>query len=62
MNKNPNLPVNAIRTTQVREGDVIVRNGVVQSVTRVQWYGHNGIITTTVERVRVNAAGTMRLA
>lgn len=61
-NTNPNLPAHAIRTTDVREGMVIVKDGYIVTVTKVVWYGHNGIITTDLpQRIRVNAAGTMRL-
>lgn len=61
MNKNPNLPANAIRTTDVKVGDFIVRGGYVSQVSSVKWYGFNGIIIADGERIRVNSAGTMRL-
>jgi hypothetical protein len=62
-NKNPNLPANAIRTTDVRVGMFIERpGGFVSKVTSVWFGGFNGIIVADGERIRVNAAGTLRLA
>ncbi len=62
-NKNPNLPANAIRTTEVKPGMFIERpGGYVSRVTRVRWDGFKGVVWADGERITVNAAGTMRLA
>lgn len=61
-NTNPNLPANAVRTTDVRPDMVLDVNGTQRVVTRVRWYGFNGIIEWDGGLRRVNAAGTMRLA
>lgn len=58
-NKNPNLPANAVRCTDVTVGMVLDEGTVVA----VSWYGFRGIVEVEgVGRIRVNAAGTMRLA
>jgi hypothetical protein len=63
-NTNPNLPANAIRTTAVKEGMLLILdNAVVKEVSGTSWFGHKGRIFFTDGSVRwVNGAGTMRLA
>lgn len=62
-NTNPNLPANAISTKDVEVGMFIERpGGYVSQVTSVKWFGFDGIIVADGERIRVNKAGTMRLA
>lgn len=62
-NTNPNLPANAIRSTDVRVGMFIERpGGFVAQVTSVKWFGFDGVFIADGERIRTNRAGTMRLA
>jgi hypothetical protein len=62
-NTNPNLPANAISAADVEVGMYIVRpGGYVSQVTLVRWFGFDGAITADGERIRVNRAGTLRLA
>jgi hypothetical protein len=63
MNKNTNLPANAISCADVKPGMFIHRpGGYVSLVTTVTWYGFEGKVIADGERIRVNRAGTMRLA
>lgn len=62
-NKNPNLPANAIRCADVRPGMRLRdRAGIVHTVTQVTWYGFEGKVVTPLGTLRVNRAGTLRLA
>ena len=61
--KNPNHPANAIRCTDVRTGMRIIRNGQIHTVQGIAWYGFAAKVWLEDDTVvRVNAAGTMRLA
>lgn len=62
MNKNKNLPANAIPCADVRPGMFLLLDGYVARVTTVKWYGFDGVVTADGIRRRVNRAGTMRLA
>lgn len=61
-NKNPNLPANAVSCADAAPGMVIVREGVVQTITTVRWFGFSATVHTDMDRFRVNRAGTLRLA
>jgi hypothetical protein len=61
-NKNPNLPANAIATTDVEVGMMILLGAYTCRVTSVKWYGDRGVIIADGIRRTVNRAGTMRLA
>lgn len=62
-NKNPNLPANAVPTVAVKAGMNLLRDGRVVTVSSVRWMGFTGVVRTECGlRIRVNSAGTMRLA
>lgn len=62
MNKNPNLPANALPATDVVAGMYLVHGAYVMRVESVLWNGFNGIIKGDGMTKRVNRAGTVRLA
>lgn len=61
-NKNPNLPANAVRCVDVRPGKVLRVANHDELVVEVKWYGFEGKVVTDLGTIRVNRAGTLRLA